>query len=73
MNMRNATCVETQTSKVPTQVTLLFSILFPCPHPILGILLLLSNLFKRHASPTQQYAGLQEGHVQRKITRSIKL
>ena len=24
MNMRNATCVTTQTSKVPTQVTLLF-------------------------------------------------
>ena len=37
------------------------------------LLLLLSNLFKRHASPTQQYAGLQEGRVQRKITRSIKL
>ena len=34
--------------------------------------LLLSNLFKRHGSPTQQYAGLQEGRVQRKITRNIK-
>ena len=33
----------------------------------------LSHLFKRHASLTQQYAGLQEGRVQRKITRSIKL
>ena len=37
------------------------------------LLLLLSNLFKRHASPTQQFAGLQEGRVQRKIARSIKL
>ena len=40
---------------------------------LLSLLLLLSNLFKRHASPTQQYAGLQKGRVQRKITRSIKL
>ena len=30
------------------------------------LLLLLSHLFKRHASLTQQYAGLQEGRVQRK-------
>ena len=37
------------------------------------LLLLLSNLFKRHASPTHQYAGLQEERVQRKITRNIKL
>ena len=41
--------------------------------PFLVLLLLLSHLFKRHASLTQQYAGLQEGRVQRKITRSIKL
>ena len=32
-----------------------------------SLLLLLSNLFKRHASLTQQYPGLQEGRVQRKI------
>ena len=37
------------------------------------IIILLSHLFKRHASLTQQYAGLQEGRVQRKITRSIKI
>ena len=37
------------------------------------LLLLLSHLFKKHASLTQQYAGLQEGRVQRKIPRSIKL
>ena len=36
-------------------------------------IILLSNLFKRHSSPIQQYAGLQEGRVQRKITRNIKL
>ena len=38
---------------------------------LLLLLLLISNLFKRHTSPTQQYAGLQEGCVQRKITRNI--
>ena len=33
---------------------------------LLLLLLLLSNLFKRYASLAQQYAGLQEGRVQRK-------
>ena len=71
--MRNATCVGTQPQRFQLKWPFYFLFCSPAPHPILGILLLLSNLFKRHASPTQQYAGLQEGHVQRKITRSIKL
>ena len=44
-----------------------------CDRVSVILLLLLSHLFKRHASLTQQYAGLQEGRVQRKITRSIKI
>ena len=43
MNMRNATCVGTQTSKVPTRVTLLF-----IPYTVMVAIVNLILLFGSH-------------------------